>query len=267
MGEERLDRFRMLVGVVQRQPAEVHHDGRGGIESLSCSCASSVLTRLDQLVERGHGCRIRDARLRSAHGADSRRVTEPRTQCRGNERAYSFDAFVPSPFPSTSVTILRMRHILPHFCAAVRPAHLDPLDACRSAEAGVDAQVVLRVVAAAATHLAHERGAASDDADARADGAAIGLSCRPARAPSTTPPVGEVEPVQVRRVVHVVHHDVDVAVVVEVAERGASARARRRHRRAQTLGHVLESAVAQVAIDHLALLVARLGPRICSTSG
>ena len=89
-------------------------------------------------------------------------------------------------FPFDQRHDLSNRHVPPHFFVAVRPSHLDPLDAHRSAQAGMDAQVVLRVIAAASTDLANERGAASDDADARADGAAVGPGEPTSAARSTT---------------------------------------------------------------------------------
>src|SRR5262245_46797366 len=60
----------------------------------------------------------------------------------------------------------------------------------------------------------------------------------------------------------VVHRDVHVAVVVDVAKRGAAPGVRRSHRRAETFGHVLEAAVLKVPVDDLALPIARLGSNL-----
>ena len=68
-----------------------------------------------------------------------------------------------------------------------------------------------------------------------------------------------VEPEQIRRRMDVVDDDVDVAVVVEIGEGRAAAGGRGRDRRTETLRDVLEASVAEVAVDDLALLVARLG--------
>ena len=56
----------------------------------------------------------------------------------------------------------------------------------------------------------------------------------------------------------VVHDDVDVAIVVEVGERGPSPGGRRRDRRPETLGHILEASISKVAINDLPLFVAGL---------
>src|SRR5919106_2302924 len=65
------------------------------------------------------------------------------------------------------------RHVPPRFFPAARPSHLDAVYAGGVAEPGVDAKIVLRIVAAATAYLPHERSGARDDANARADGAAI----------------------------------------------------------------------------------------------
>src|SRR5262245_29653398 len=150
------------------------------------------------------------------------------------------------------------RHVAPHFLVAVRPADLHTTDPRRLPETCFDAKIILRVVAAAAAHLAHQRRRADDDADAGADGGAVRggadeLELGPRRR------WARVETVEIRRFVYVVDRNVDVAVVVDVAERGAAPGVRCGDRWPEPLRQILESPVAQVAIDDLPLLIRRLG--------
>ena len=84
--------------------------------------------------------------------------------------------------------------------------------------------------------------------DARADGAAVRLDAdeqdlQPVAA------AGHVVPQQRRRLVHVDDEHVDVAIVVEIAERATPAGVRRGHAGAGLLDQLLEPAVAEVAED------------------
>src|SRR5688572_29107355 len=61
------------------------------------------------------------------------------------------------------------RYIPPHFLGSVRPSYFHAFDARRRAQPGMDAEVVLRVVATAPSNFAHECGPARDDPHARTD--------------------------------------------------------------------------------------------------
>ena len=125
-------------------------------------------------------------------------------------------------------------------------------------------QIVLRDVAAAAADfvdLAMGLGFAGDAgyaSDARADAAAVGLG---ADGPHFNPVVGEfgVATKKLREVVYRVDDNVDVAVVVEVAEGAAAACGRIGDSRTNLERNIREVAVAEVAIEQLALTVSGFG--------
>ena len=133
----------------------------------------------------------------------------------------------------------------------------------RSARAGRSARCSCRRPAPPAT--ATRRRAAH--AHARADRAAVGARALQLHQSASGSPRRASSAEEVRRVVDVVDDDVHVAVVVEVAEGGAAARPS-----ASVTGGPSRSLTssnrpfAQVAVDHLALLVAGLGLEL-PTSG
>jgi hypothetical protein len=186
------------------------------------------------------------------------RSPAPRRGPAGRTRApRSSDHFVPPsarPVPSVRTCTRFGRDVAPCFLERRSASALEPIDARRRAESHVHAQVVLRQVAAAATHLVHLCRAAGRDAHARPDRAAVR---RGADQLQQQPPVlgRRAGQEQIGRVVHVADHDVDGAVVVDVAERRSAAGLRCRHRRAEPLAHVFEDPL-DVAVHDLALLVA-----------
>ena len=112
----------------------------------------------------------------------------------------------------------------------------------------MEAQIVVRVVARLAEDRLRLRAAtrrhAHDSAERRAvRRRAFELHLEPAVRP------GVVVSEQRRRLVHVEHQDVDVAVVVDVAERGAAARVRRHRPRAAHERRLLEARAVHVPED------------------
>src|SRR5439155_1759819 len=148
------------------------------------------------------------------------------------------------------------------FDEAAGPADFEELDVFRFADAKVHAQIVLRKIAAAATHFVDLRMQAllarkmRDTFDARADAAAIGFR---ADGFDFDPVVGGagIATQQLRKIVDGVDDDVEVAVIVEVAE-GASARGDRRgNSGASVIGNIFEAPVAQIFVEQLALRITR----------
>src|SRR5207245_1141665 len=142
------------------------------------------------------------------------------------------------------------------FDEAAGPADFEELDVFRFADAKVHAQIVLRKIAAAATHFVDLRMQAllarkmRDTFDARADAAAIGFR---ADGFDFDPVVGGagIATQQLRKIVDGIDDDVEVAVIVEVAE-GASARGDRRgNSGASVIGNIFEAPVAQIFVEQL----------------
>ncbi len=123
-------------------------------------------------------------------------------------------------------------------------------------EAEERAEIALREIAAAGSDLAHLRAALRLDLDACADGEPVARRHRELHA---QPPVTCLLPVleERRHVVHVADHDVEVAVVVEIAHREAPAHLLHLQARACRVGHVHERAAAVVQ-QELVLLRERL---------
>ena len=136
--QERLDRLRVLVSVVEPETAQVgDHTVRPASNCFSCSCACSRASRLNQLAKRGHGGRVRDARL-----GCTIETLAPTTTTATVMSALSYSApSLASPFPSTSVTIVRIGHVAATFlrrrsAIAPRPARCASLRRARRGCAG-----------------------------------------------------------------------------------------------------------------------------------
>ena len=80
-------------------------------------------------------------------------------------------------------------------------------------------------------------------------------------------PIAAVVAQERRRTVEIADHDVDVAVVVEIAERRTPADAGRAQRRAGVLADLGERAVTPVPVQQRALPVRRLQAGVRSTCG
>ena len=165
-----------------------------------------------------------------------------------------------APCPSVERHDRFDRDVGPQFLPAVGQRTSSRSTRMASAQAEVHAQVVLRIVAAAAAYFLHLRRAARGDAHARADRAAIRRDAHELQRQPVPSMLASIEAEEVRRVVDVVDEHVDVAVVVEVGERGAAAGFRSRSPAVRAV-RVTSSKrpLPQVAVDDLALLVARLG--------
>src|SRR5260370_25730021 len=114
-------------------------------------------------------------------------------------------------------------HVLPRIDLPAGPANLQRLDLIRFPQAEVNAQVVLRDIAAAATDFIDLLvglwliGRMRNAAQARADAAAIGFRADRAHLDPVEPMRG-IAAQQLRIIVHRVHHHIDVAVIVEITE-------------------------------------------------
>src|SRR6267378_1337922 len=150
------------------------------------------------------------------------------------------------------------RQTFPALLEAVGPPNVDALDAGGVAEAEMDTEVVLREITAAAAHLLRLNDAARRASHTGADRVAIRFGTdERQRRPVMGGRAGHTE--QIRQIVHVRDRHVHVTVVVEVGERRAASRLWRRHRLAEAFADIRETAVAEIPIDHLPLLVAGLG--------
>ena len=119
-------------------------------------------------------------------------------------------------------------------------------------------KIVLRKIAAAAAYFLDLRTVGGRERDPGANGVAVGSrSDQLQRAPVQAST--HIEPEEIGRRVHVVDNHVDVAIVIEVGERGAAAGGRRRDRRAELRRDVLEATVAEVSIDDFSLLIGGFG--------
>ena len=121
----------------------------------------------------------------------------------------------------------------------------------------MEAKVVLRKIAAAAANFVHLAVRAGRAVDARADAAFVGFC---PYGFDRDPVVVEraVAAEQLRNVVDGIDHDIQCSVVIEVADGHAAAGDFFEDAGAEAVRHFLKSAVAEVAIGDLALLVAGL---------
>src|SRR5579863_10189098 len=121
--------------------------------------------------------------------------------------------------------------ILERVDLAAGPADFEQFDFCGRAKSEVHAQIVLRKIAAAAADFVDLlmgfgfAGNLSDATDAGSDAAAVGLG---ANGSNLDPIIFQrrVTAKKLGKIVDAIDHDVDVAVVVEIAE-GSAARRRR----------------------------------------
>ena len=123
----------------------------------------------------------------------------------------------------------------------------------------MQAEVILGHEAGAAHYFVYLRMFAGDYADARADGAAIGFCAYTL----------DFEPVifgaaivaqERRRLVHVDNGDVDVSIVVEIAEGGASAAVGLSHGGPACGADVDETTLAEIFVQDLSLLEGDVEP-------
>src|SRR3954447_3946145 len=145
---------------------------------------------------------------------------------------------------------------VPGLFASIGPAHVDAVHARGERQPEVHAEVVLREIAAAPANLLPLLDAAGDAPHPRANRIAIRRDAGELqRDPVVTRIALTAE--EVRPIVDVRDRHIDLAVVVEIAERRAAPRLRRRDRRAEPLGDIDEASIAAVAIHDLALFVSR----------
>ena len=112
----------------------------------------------------------------------------------------------------------------------------------------------MRVIAGPTQHFINHRAIAGDHADTRPDCAAVGLGADALHqepVPSITAAIAE----QGRQVIEIVDHDVDIAVVVNIAKSTPAADALRHDSRACIGRYVGKFAVRQIPIENAALLV------------
>src|SRR5205814_3077931 len=148
--------------------------------------------------------------------------------------------------------------VFERFDEAAGPADFEELDGFGFTNAEVDAQIVLRKIAAAAvdfvdlgmeTFFAREM---RDAFDARADTAAIGFC---ANGFDFDPVIrgARIATQKLGKSIDGVDDDVEVAVIVEVAESAAARSDRSGDSRTGIVGNIVEAAVTQIFVEQLAL--------------
>src|SRR5690349_3998962 len=146
------------------------------------------------------------------------------------------------------------REIAEGFLEARRPRDLDALDSARGAQPEMEPKIVLRIVPRPAHDLVDLAPARGRHLHARPDRRSVRAGPRALdRDPVVAVPAVVAQ--QGRRAVEIVDEDVDVAVVVHVAERAATGDALGGDCRPRTGRHVFEPAVSQIAIERLGLAV------------
>src|SRR6266571_6309417 len=144
---------------------------------------------------------------------------------------------------------------------AIRPTDFEEIDFVRGPQAEMHAEIVLRKVASAASDLVGLARFSRHNADPGADGGAITVrACQLQSDPVIL--VRGFEPIEVHRFIYVVDHDIDVAVIIDVAERRAPSGPEIQQRPRNLFGDVLEAFPFHVAINDLALPVAGLGRQL-----
>ena len=194
-------------------------------------------------ARRGRRGSSRRSRPRSAPGP--RRPSsgaQPPAAISSKLNAHDSLIFHDLPVPSVNVWSRSAARLLPVFFASVRPAHVEAIDDRRPVEPEMDAQIVLRQVTAAAANFLPLLGPAGDEVDARADRVAIRRGADQLQVDPVMRGIAG-EAVQVGTIVDVGDRDVDLPVVVDVAERGAAGGLRDRQRGADAGGQILEPAV------------------------
>src|SRR5713101_6624661 len=133
------------------------------------------------------------------------------------------------------------------------PAHLHPINLCRSAEAEMDAHVVIGNVAGAAAHFVNKSARARFHGNASADAVAVGFDPnRPKGDPVV--PVARVVDQKRRRSVHVADHRGHAAIIPQVADRQTARRTYGRDPGPRRRGNIREGSVAIVVIQNPGLL-------------
>src|SRR5216683_2966269 len=136
---------------------------------------------------------------------------------------------------------------------AAGPAHLHPINLCRSAEAEMDAHVVIGNVAGAAAHFVNKSARARFHGNASADAVAVGFDPnRPKGDPVV--PVARVVDQKRRRSVHVADHRGHAAIIPQVADRQTARRTYGRDPGPRRRGNIREGSVAIVVIQNPGLL-------------
>ena len=136
---------------------------------------------------------------------------------------------------------------------AAGPAHLHPINLCRSAEAEMDAHVVVGNVAGASAHFVNEGARARFHRDAGADAVAVGFD---PDCPKGDPVVcvSRVVDQKRRRSVHVADDCGHAAIIPQIADRQTARRTYGRDRGPRGRGNIREGSVAIVVIQNPGLL-------------
>ncbi len=64
---------------------------------------------------------------------------------------------------------------------------------------------------------------------------------------------------KLRKAIHCVNHDIDIAIVIEIAEGAPASRRGRGNAQTGNFRDIFESAISQVSIEQLALCISRFG--------
>src|SRR6266702_8585100 len=139
--------------------------------------------------------------------------------------------------------------ILKSFDQAAGPAHLHPINLCRSAEAEMDAHVVVGNIAGAAAHFVNESARARFHRDPCPDAVAVGFNPdRPKRDPVVRG--ARVVDQKRRRSVHVADYRGHAAIITQVADRKTARRPYDRDCGTRGRGNIGEGSVAIVVIEN-----------------
>src|SRR5260370_26452473 len=143
--------------------------------------------------------------------------------------------------------------IFKSFDQAAGPAHLHPINLCRSAEAEMDAHIVIGNVAGAAQHFVNESARTRFHRNAGADAVAVGFD---PDCPKGDPVVrvARVVDKKRRRSVHVADDRGHAAIIPQVADRQTARRTYGRDRGPRGRGNIRERSVAIVVIQNPGLL-------------
>jgi hypothetical protein len=132
---------------------------------------------------------------------------------------------------------------------SARPLHLDPIHFFRSAQAEMNPKVVLRNEAATATDLINLNMVTGNAFQSGANPTAIGLCpYRSNRNPMVVVPALTAK--KGRIIIHPVNEDIDVSVIVEIAEGTAHTPGTGSNTGSSSCRNVFKATVTEIAVKH-----------------
>ena len=137
---------------------------------------------------------------------------------------------------------------------SVWPPHFERVDLCRGPEPEVKAHVILRDVARSALHqttLGQRSGSRGRDGADR-----VGVArCAGQLHQQPVAAVGQLVVEELRTAVKIVDHDIETAVIVEIADRQPAAHSFVAQNGPELRRHLVERAIAAVVVQQLALAI------------